>query len=379
MNKLEHISLNSALKPSKPFIDECFFPIIHDRYITFDFDLSDKSTAYQHWAEVIKFMLPFLDNEGIKIIRLGQHHDVLFDGVINKFELTKNQISYIIKRSLLHFNSLNYFTYLSTLHDTPLVSLCTKEINSSFCFPLRDNNCFYSSKSFKKDDINSIQNIPPCLVASSILDFLNISNKLKDLKFLFHGDNSHIKTIEVVPDWNAEPSFLKGSLLNIRADLSFNENQIFSFIPSRQVGIVCNSRLSEQFIYSSRSSVRRISYNVDDGVDKDFLQDLNKYHINYEMFTTKSNSLEKLRLENFNETIEYFPYNEKKDLDFVLDKCDNVFMTSSKTLYSNAKPFSSKAHWITGQSSKDHLNTVIDTSDFWHDLDFFNLYSKNES
>ena len=105
MNKHERFSLHSALKVGKPFFNECFFPIVHDKYITFEASPLSQALDYKNWQEVIDFIKPFLDKEGIKILRLGHPKSPEITGVIDHRGKGFNQDSYIISKSLLHLGS----------------------------------------------------------------------------------------------------------------------------------------------------------------------------------------------------------------------------------------------------------------------------------
>ena len=48
MNKLERYSLHSGLKISKPFVNDCFFPIVHEKYISFHAEESVNSKKYNY-------------------------------------------------------------------------------------------------------------------------------------------------------------------------------------------------------------------------------------------------------------------------------------------------------------------------------------------
>lgn len=365
MNKLEYLSLNFCLKPNKPFVNRCFFPLIHDKYITFDTNQGKGDTPYRHWNEVIQLINPYLKEVGIKIIRLGSN-TLPIDSVINKFDLTKNQNSYVISKSLLHLNSLNFFTYTASIFDTPTFSICSGSIENEFSFPKKENNFFY--------DISD-KDPSPSLIASSILNFLNIKNELGELNYLCSGQNSHIKTIELIPDFPLDEKSLKNTTLNIRADLSFDENNIYAASLNRAVGVVCNSALSNELLYSCKNFIQRISYNIDNGIDDAFLKTLKDLNVNYEMFCSEKKNLSSLRLKHLNETIEFFPHTSKKDVDKYLDLCDNSVFTTSKSLISKNKIYPSKAHWITNNSEEKTYHNIIDTSDFWHDYDFMNIYN----
>ena len=81
MNKLERYSLHSGLKISKPFINDCFFPIIQDKYITFNSECSISSQVYDYWQEVIDLIYEPLKDAGISIIQLGEEKSRQYEKV----------------------------------------------------------------------------------------------------------------------------------------------------------------------------------------------------------------------------------------------------------------------------------------------------------
>ena len=205
------------------------------------------------------------------------------------------------------------------------------------------------------------------------MDHLKIDHKLNGIKRVFNGEMSHIKTIEAVPDFSPKSSLLANSLLNLRADLHFDESNIYHFAQGRQLGLITNRPLSEGLLFSIRSSLQRISINIDEDLDDNFLLNLKKFGIKYELFTSKESALKNLRLKYINETVEFF---EKKQKPIAFPKEDGklFLVRSSKILLSKTGTFPTKAHWISNTKSESQFQTYIDTSDFWEDSDFLNIY-----
>ena len=100
MNKLERYSLHSGLKISKPFVDDCFFPIIQDKYITFNSESSVNSKKYNFWQEVIDLIFEPLQSKGISIIQIGDVKSQQLEKVYSIKGLSNfNQESFAIKNS----------------------------------------------------------------------------------------------------------------------------------------------------------------------------------------------------------------------------------------------------------------------------------------
>jgi hypothetical protein len=382
MNKLERFSLSSALKARDIFINECFFPIVQEKYITLDASADNQSLTYRHWQEVIDLIQPFLKNLDVGIVRVGSASGDPIDGVIDHRGKGFNQEAYILSKSMLHFGSSRTLSLAAYHFETNQVCLFSSFDSKTFPLKKREGDRFIDSDKKGKvpmysdvDPEQTINNISPAIVSENILASLNIKNNISEFKHLHGGNLSHVKTVEVVPDFSPDPSFLSQSLVNLRADLFFDEQNTFHFAQNRKLGIITDRPFSSNLLLSIRNSISRISINADNGIEGEFILALKELNIPYEIFVSKKELLPKLRLEYIDEVIEHYPRKTKKDIDFCFDPSYNMLVRSSKILVSKGKRFASKAHWITGQELTTGLQQLIDTSDFWEDCDFMNIYS----
>ena len=60
MNKLEKLSLHSALKIKEPIVNELFFPVVSDKYICICSEYIIDSRKYNFLSEVVSLITPFL-------------------------------------------------------------------------------------------------------------------------------------------------------------------------------------------------------------------------------------------------------------------------------------------------------------------------------
>lgn len=388
MNKLEKFALHSALQPSDTFINECFTPITVDKFISFDASIEKPSYSYNHWQEVIDFISPSLKEKGISILRIGDSKGHPIDGVIDYRGKSFNQDSYIISKSLLHFGCSDLLSFVSKHFNKKQVKLFSAFNSTDFPFEKTDRDVFIDSdkKGFNPtysdhDPRDSINTISPSLVASKILDSIGVESELGELERVYHGHLSHVKTIEIIPDFTPDPNFLANSLINLRADLNFDEQSIFNFASSRRkLGIITKKSFSKELVQAIRPSLNRITINATNGLDYDFVKFLKKLNINYEIFVDNDSNLSKVRLDYIDETIEHYPKKLKKDVDIEIDSGYTMLMRSSKLLISKGNTYPSKAHWIVGETINPGLQKVIDTEDFWEDSDFMNIYKiKNKN
>ena len=388
MNKLERYSLHSGLKISKPFIENCFYPITHDKYVTFNTSSKIQSKHYDLWQEVVDLLTPYFKENGIKILQLGEKKDPAIEGVYDyRGSLNFNQASYVLKKSMLHFNVCDHLSYVSYNSNVPSVVLFSNELSDSFCsfdkgglnknfIPLdspKKLGCSYSPVEIPK----TINDISPALVANKILDNLNIKNDLNLLDPIHIGSNYHIRIVEFVPDFVPPADLLKNSIINVRADYYFDQENIFHLSRGRKLGVITAEAFSDDLCFAIKDSLARVSIEVDNIDLNKFLKTLKNLKIPYELFTYDRENLNKIRLANIDEKIQLYERKSRKDLDVSIDANHNMLFKSSKILISNGQKFASKAHWIEGKDLNDDASkSIIDCPDFWEGSDYYIIYNK---
>lgn len=75
MHILEQYALSCGLKIDEPYIYEKYFPIPHERYITFSPFGKFNSSKYSYWQEVIDLLSPILKKENIHIVQIGNQNE----------------------------------------------------------------------------------------------------------------------------------------------------------------------------------------------------------------------------------------------------------------------------------------------------------------
>lgn len=383
MNKIEKYSLHSALQSdSKITIQDAFYPIGSCDYVCFNTSPSS-GLQYPHWNELILLIKPYLDKKNISIYRIGDRSGFSIDNVSDFTSCTFNQNAFIIKNSLLYFNVLDEHSLISYNYDIPSVVFSPNFDESFFPFPQKDNFSILFPEDSKFPSLirsyqGSVPKLNPEIFAGKILESLDIEHHLNEFSMKYYGEMANVPTVEIIPDFSPHPNFLINSTVNVRNDLHFSEENLLSWGQNRKLGIVTSKPISTNCLYHLRPSLVKLSINADDGIDENFLKSVKALNIKYDIFCTNKSILNQLRLDFIEETIEYFPRTEKKDLDLPDDVCNNCLIRSSKVLLSKGKKFTSKAHWIMDSEQKHDFSTVIDTQDFWGDSEFFYIYQKND-
>ena len=126
----------------------------------------------------------------------------------------------------------NLSSYFSSALDIPSISLYAT-------YPADINKPMWSDKHLcieserlgnlpaygVKEDPKVINFIEPEKIAQAVFDKLNIDTKIK-WKSVFIGDHYPVKIVEVIPDFVADPSFMKNRALNVRMDHHFDEKNL---------------------------------------------------------------------------------------------------------------------------------------------------------
>ena len=104
MHILESYALQDNLKIDRPHIYEKFFPLAVDKYITLDTSsLGTHAMKYSYWQLVVDLILPKLNEQGIKIVQLGEKDCVpLTNCYLAIGQCNFNQKCYVINKSLAH-------------------------------------------------------------------------------------------------------------------------------------------------------------------------------------------------------------------------------------------------------------------------------------
>lgn len=369
MNQLERYSLFSALKIGDFFSEESYFPVVSENYIVIHNSENKDGESYSDWAEVLSILYSFLNQNKIDIVVIGK--PLALDGIktINLTDLNLHQNFYISKRSLLYCGLSGYISHLLHQQNVPLVTLFSKDKSRFFCGLDKPNHFRIESKS-------TLNKINPNLIAEAVSKKIKLNFVNPFEEEFFSGHLSNVKTLEVVPDFIPDQSFFPRSTINIRADLHFDEQNIFNFCQGRACGIITSSDFSDNFLRSVSPKNIRFSIDLNENISDRFISSLKNLGFSFDLFTHDQDNLYKLRLKYIDSKIEYYPLKTKKDLDNSIDICNNTCFKSSKTMYSKNKEFSSKAHWIVGQEKSHDYESVLDTKDFWNDLDFMHIYNK---
>jgi hypothetical protein len=385
----EEYAKSLGVRIGKPIISEHFYPIVSNNYITFHTN-NKKSPArhYDLWKIVFELIKGKLSENNIDIIQVGGADDPVYPECdYDTLNATFKQMSYIMKGTKLHLGIDSLPVHLASLYDRPIVGLysnlypeCSKPIWNKSSKTIQLAPDFSETKpSFRdNEDPKRVNEIYPEAIAKAVLDSLEIENDLDTYETLNIGKHYFNKIIEIVPNFIPTEEFNFKNLINLRCDYELLEESLPYWL-SRRVNLMINKAIDINLVYRARQNIKGMTIFIgDESINEEYLKMLSKLNINYNLISKDKEKISDLRLKFFDYTVEEYSPKIKKDLDFTENVCDNTFYHSNKTLISNNKKYYSKAAWKINLETTDDRQQLIDSKEFWEEVEHMNIYNYGE-
>ena len=408
MHVLESYALQNDLKIDRPFIYEKFFPLAVDKFITIDTsNLKTAALTYDHWQLVVDLIHPRLEEQGIKIIQLGNKGDTPLKHCYMAIgQCNFNQKCYVINKSLVHACPNNESMHVASAFNKKCVAL----------FP---NNCFPSqfspywsekgrveilfSDANQKPSFNpsespkSINRIKPEDVARKILNFAGIVIFVSDFATLRIGGGFYSKRIDSTLTHLLDPSELSVSSLIVRMDLNFNEEALKTQLEKAPCSIITNQPFSSEILEKYSKRIVELVYYVedDDMAGVNFISEVREKSINLLLRSRatdeETNDYKSIYLDYG--LVHQIPIKRQEDFDELKGKKNlyyksnhfiihnNSFYLSSASLladqlFNTTKEDSAKPQ-DSGFPSMDHEpQPIIDDPLFWEEEEHFHFFVK---
>lgn len=384
MHLVENFALAAGLKISKPYIDPLFFPTPAEKYITLHSSSGMKSKNYSHYQDIINTILPALQDAGINIIQIGESHDKHIQGTISLLGKTNlRQTFYVLSKSMLHLSNDSFSSHVCGYFKVPLVTLFGPSYYKT-CEPFwKGKYKFFSpdysntKPSYASDEvIKKVDSIFPDEVAYHVLKMFFGEEKIKKIEPIHLGTSYSQTVIDVVPNFNKLTKFSieDNTILSIRQDYTKEDKYLEKWISNYECAIYINRIVNISLLKKYKSNIKKIMVNLNESIPDDHISELQSTGIKMSITYTGSESINDVRLRLFPINIYEDTYNKKKDLDKPSLLCDNSYFKSSLLLVSNNKTYSSKAS-LDLNIEKSNLESVIDSEDFYKELEFFKIYN----
>ncbi len=386
---IEEYAKNLGVKIGKPVFEPHYFPIIEDKYITIHVDNKIDSKYYEFFPETLDLLKNIISPLGYKIYQIGGGEDPELSGVDKSYlGFSRKQTAYIIKNSSLHIGIDSFPVHLASVYDVPIISLyshiypqhaypywSTKEKVRILEADRKGNKPSYNYQEKPK----SINTIKPEDIVKNACELLNVPfTNLISTKYI--GESYSTPFIEIVPDFYGEAQELKSRLLNIRMDYEFNEQVLLQWASNYKVHIVTDQPIDLKILASTRNNIDKFSFEVNDceKFPVEYLEAVKNLGIKLSGFCKNPEQLNSIRDYYFDFLIE--KEDDKINLQQVeeLRKFKKLKFLTKKDIFSKGKRFASKAHLDSNNPMLDKASEVIDSNEFWCDLEHYYIYEPAE-
>lgn len=391
MHLLDRYALSTGSSIEKPYIYETYFPTPFEKYITFQAQSKFSSKDYSYFQDVLDFIFPVLEKYGIKIVQIGTQAEKAYKKVIDlRGQTSFNQLAYIMRRSTLHFGPDSLGVHLASTYDIPIVALYSiiQTTVAGPYFGSKDKHILFES--FKdvgtgkpsyspQENPKSINRIKPEEVANAIFKLLNI-----DLQVPF-------KTVHTGGKYSS--SYVRQLILNsvgainnpqdpveIRMDLFFNEQALAQHLAYLQHAIIItDKRIDLNLLNHFKGVIKMIGYKITNNDEPKFIEDI--INLGLPMVLISELSDEEIN----NKKLNYYEFGNINPMDRFDEKLVNEIKKDKDLYYRSSLLIANEKNIYNSHASIKEQNPisvdgeykpVIDTPEFWRDLDFYTVVKK---
>ena len=383
MHLLEKYALSTGSKISKPFILKKYFPLPFEKYVTIQNSSGMGGKCFDYFQDVIDFIFPILEQNGYKIIQIGSKDDAPLNKVIPLQGMTNiNQTAFILDNSKLHIGNDSFAIHMCSAFNIPLIALYSvsspqiagpfwKNDNQICLTPDNWKPSFNPNENPKK--VNEIK-IEKIIEAVHQLLFNKIDTSIKTL---FIGSNYINQIVEVFPNQVVPTQFFQNHVLNIRFDYKKQLDEkdyigSLNNINSRPCTIITDKPFNIQPFIDLKDNIKHIFYNITEGIDLQFLNQLSFLGSNHSLLFYLSNNediLNQRKLECVDLPLNINIIQKNQKLDFNID--ENTFYKSKKIILFDNKTYISKSAQESDKPIDINSNLLVQKISDIKNIDLF--------
>ena len=384
---IEEYEKSLGVKKSYPVVNRHFFPTDCSNYILISNQQKVPSKIYSHFLMVVDLLRSFCEEKGIKIYLLGSGDQKEFIQGVDRIysNLNFRQEAYLISKALALVSVDNVYTQYASSQKVPIVNLYGN-VYSSVTSGAWSKNKIDLEPTWKvkpslshQDPHFSINSIYPEKVAQSIIDLIDPKIKInfvtKHVGKSFYSD----KVMDVVPTEYVNMPLLEGKTLLLRLDYGFNEEAFFQYCNSHECALIVRNNVIQlaklQPVARNIKKIIIILDTLDQNIDLRYFTALKKLNIDHQIIIEDESILNDARLEYFDQNVTlYDPIKKRPD-----HIPENAYFFSFKKVVEGSNVYESKAHWKNRQLSVDKQTKILDTPEYWEDLEYYYIYEQSEN
>lgn len=405
MKLLELYSLTSGLKIGKQNVVETFYSLPFERYITLHASSSTGAKNYPYYALVLELVKPYLDVRGINVVQICEKNETALAGCYAA-KTDFKQGFYVIGRSMLHLGNDSIWCHRAGHVGIPMVEIFGPTTAENHAPPdyNKEKTRFLSSHRWGRkasfsfqENPHSIALIDPFTVARAVLDLLEIPHTISE-RTLLAGQAYNATMLDWIPDQVVAPQFNPELPLAARLDIHHDENVLAATLNTgRRVNIVTKTPIALPLLTHFKSSIQTLNFEVNEDTPLDYVRQLKKTLQGLTFFSREPDAkkLSDIRFKFFDVVnVQHLPHKTRADfereaaeytnrpleevkieIDTAL-KSGNLKFKTQKFVLNKGKIYLSLAHAAadTPMEADNRNGTVIDSPEFWRDLNHFLIY-----
>lgn len=378
MHKLESFALSSCSKIEKPYIHKQFYPIVQSKFICVSQDSLDQSKTYDYYDDVLFHIHPYLAENGISIIEIGDTKNKKLFHTTQLKGLNINQYSYILSKCDFYLGNLNLFASICGHYGKNIFCPSNNdyEESSSPYWKTKESHIIYPKSKLKPLFIHSenpktINKVNPENIAIKILDSLKIDHSLGKVKTIYSGENYCLESLDILPDDSLMPSVKFESSVNIRMDKEYNLNFLKSCNKLNKISITTNQVIPPEYLFFLKENIEKINLILSTSTTQREIEILESIGKPVQFFYKDKKSINDIRVKFIDKSIFEYPSFSKRDLN--VKNLNNLKFLSKKNIFYKNKLYNSYLSISLGRNTSD----VKDSLEFWEDLSFYRIYKQS--
>lgn len=391
---LETYALACGLKQKLPIIQESYYPLDVDKYITLHNSAKVDAKKYDLFQDVLYLLKPILEKEGIKIVQIGAANDDYISGAdVNLCgKCSIRHTAYIIKNSLLHLGVDSAPGHIASIFDKKMVLLFGNANYPNLVKPYWSSpenliimQAGVTSKLKPSYSFNEapklIDYIQPEKVAESVCKLLNLPYSF-NYQSLYIGSHYLNRIIEGIPDQVVNIEGLNINSFILRADILFNEEFIFQQLQQCPCSIITNKTLSSKILDTFAKRINEVVYIIDEMPSVEFVDYCQRLGIRIILMSYLSQDKLIKYKRYFYEygTIHSREISKKEDFkEFQNLKDEEIFYRSNKFILSQGRIYPSISAYrrnLTIEKIGDNIQGIINEPEFWEEFNNFYFLKK---
>jgi hypothetical protein len=374
---LEEYAKNLGVKIAQPIVKGHFFPLVGEKYITLSTEKEHGSQSYKYYNIVLDLVRPALNAHNIKIIQINGPPIKGIDILLN---LTFKQQYFILSNSLLYLGNDGVLSHAASTLGAPTVNLFGNtfpSVNRPLFSAAKNNTNIAPEWKNKpclslKDPQQQINKIHPEVVAQAILDSLKIDHT-PTFQTRYQGEQFGSSIVEVVPTSFSPLRIPASHQIFLRLDYGFDESAFLEFCKHHKVSLISDKLIQPHGLEKIAGNIQKLFVFIDsswDTIPPNYFKVLKNHDIHCTLLVKDKKQLGGLKNKYFDVEVELFEQNEDK----VEGLSPEARFLSTRRIIEGGKEYLSYAHW---KKNLDKNNEVIDSPEYWRDLDHFYIYEQN--